>query len=234
MSRLYYPSETDNPSSKFVKTNEKQKDKVRRIVNRKLRPSHFQIKTYYLSDAHYPMDNRLRRIIFLSREYGRFWTNKPSDFIRLNLKTVIRLKCENGQSSQQVYFFPSGGCGWVVVRFVAENPGVWPFHCHITWHFVMGMQVIFIESADKLPKPSSNIPACGGVTPQMFVDKMKSDETPKAGGEKDCKDDTTLLVILLIGWGLFVVSFVLVIALFCRLRQMLGFSLDKSNNVAMT
>ena len=98
----------------------------------------------------------------------------------------------------------------------------------------MGMQVIFIESADKLPKPSSNIPACGDVTPQMFVDKMKSDETPKTGGEKDCKDDTTLLVILIIGWGLFVVSFVLVIVLFCRLRQRAEFGLVKSNNVATT
>ena len=87
MSRLDYPSETNNPSSKSVKTNGKQKDKVRRIVNRKLRPFHFQIKTYYLFDAHYKMDNRLRRIICLSCEYGQFWTNNPSDLIRRILKT---------------------------------------------------------------------------------------------------------------------------------------------------
>ena len=81
MSRLDYPSQKDNPSSKSVKTNVKQKDKVRRIVNRKWRQFHFQIKTSYLFDVHYPMDNRLRRIICLSREYGQFWTNNPSDFI---------------------------------------------------------------------------------------------------------------------------------------------------------
>ena len=23
--------------------------------------------------------------------------------------------------------------GWVVVRFVADNPGVWLFHCHLLW-----------------------------------------------------------------------------------------------------
>ena len=34
-----------------------------------------------------------------------------------------------------------GGCGWTVVRFVADNPGAWPFHCHVTWHLVMGKQV---------------------------------------------------------------------------------------------
>ena len=32
-------------------------NKVRQIVHPKLRPFHFQIKTYYLSDANYPTDN---------------------------------------------------------------------------------------------------------------------------------------------------------------------------------
>jgi len=36
---------------------EKQMNKVRWIVHPKLRPFHFQIKTYYLSDANYPTDN---------------------------------------------------------------------------------------------------------------------------------------------------------------------------------
>ena len=24
--------------------------------------------------------------------------------------------------------------GHIVVQFDADNPGVWPFHCHIAWH----------------------------------------------------------------------------------------------------
>ena len=32
-------------------------EKVRRIVHPKLKQFHFQIKTYYLYDANYPMDN---------------------------------------------------------------------------------------------------------------------------------------------------------------------------------
>ncbi|KAJ7627116.1 multi-copper oxidase [Roridomyces roridus] len=28
--------------------------------------------------------------------------------------------------------------GWAVVRFVADNPGYWAFHCHIAWHMVGG------------------------------------------------------------------------------------------------
>ena len=38
------------------KLTEKPMDKVRRIVHPKLRPFHFQIKTYYLSDANYPTE----------------------------------------------------------------------------------------------------------------------------------------------------------------------------------
>ena len=41
----------------FTLETEKQMDKVRRIVHPNLRPLHFQIKAYYLSDANYPTDN---------------------------------------------------------------------------------------------------------------------------------------------------------------------------------
>ena len=39
------------------KLTEKQMDKIRRIVHAKLRPFHFQITTYHLSDANYPTGN---------------------------------------------------------------------------------------------------------------------------------------------------------------------------------
>ena len=39
------------------KLTDRQMDKVRRIVHPKLKPLHFQIKTYYLSDINYPTDN---------------------------------------------------------------------------------------------------------------------------------------------------------------------------------
>ncbi|VEU21065.1 DEKNAAC102003 [Brettanomyces naardenensis] len=29
--------------------------------------------------------------------------------------------------------------GYAVFRFVVENPGVWPFHCHIGWHMEAGL-----------------------------------------------------------------------------------------------
>jgi hypothetical protein len=34
-------------------------------------------------------------------------------------------------------------CGWLVIQFTANNPGIWMLHCHIEWHLSMGMGVIF-------------------------------------------------------------------------------------------
>ncbi|SCU85732.1 LADA_0D09296g1_1 [Lachancea dasiensis] len=32
-----------------------------------------------------------------------------------------------------------------VVRFKADNPGVWFFHCHIEWHLTQGLAIVLIE-----------------------------------------------------------------------------------------
>ncbi|GAB2278608.1 hypothetical protein Dimus_013287, partial [Dionaea muscipula] len=40
--------------------------------------------------------------------------------------------------------------GWTALRFRANNPGVWLFHCHIESHFYMGMGVVFEEGIDKI------------------------------------------------------------------------------------
>ncbi|KAI3761340.1 hypothetical protein L1987_51752 [Smallanthus sonchifolius] len=51
--------------------------------------------------------------------------------------------------------------GWTALRFVANNPGVWAFHCHIESHFYMGMGVVFEEGIEKVKKLPSSIMGCG-------------------------------------------------------------------------
>ncbi|OXA44997.1 Iron transport multicopper oxidase FET3 [Folsomia candida] len=41
---------------------------------------------------------------------------------------------------------------YLVLRFVADNSGVWTFHCHIDWHNLSGMVVTFIEGEDEARK----------------------------------------------------------------------------------
>lgn len=49
---------------------------------------------------------------------------------------------------------------WLVIRFRADNPGVWLLHCHIAHHFEIGMALVFEEGLEearaiyKIPRQS--------------------------------------------------------------------------------
>ena len=40
--------------------------------------------------------------------------------------------------------------GWMLLRFVADNPGAWAFHCHIGWHNEAGLGMVFATRADEI------------------------------------------------------------------------------------
>jgi FtsP/CotA-like multicopper oxidase with cupredoxin domain len=35
------------------------------------------------------------------------------------------------------------GYGWALIRVLADNPGLWAFHCHISWHMEAGLLMQF-------------------------------------------------------------------------------------------
>ncbi|KAL3232773.1 Iron transport multicopper oxidase FET3 [Nakaseomyces bracarensis] len=41
-----------------------------------------------------------------------------------------------------VYLNPQSS---IVLRFKADNPGVWFFHCHIEWHLLQGLAIVLVE-----------------------------------------------------------------------------------------
>ncbi|KAK9723370.1 ferroxidase fet3 [Basidiobolus ranarum] len=47
--------------------------------------------------------------------------------------------------------------GHVVIRFRADNPGIWPFHCHIEWHLESGLVATIVEAPLQL-QASMKIP----------------------------------------------------------------------------
>lgn len=59
--------------------------------------------------------------------------------------------------------------GHIVLRFKADNPGVWLFHCHIEWHVDSGLIATMIEAPlamqQNLTIPDNHLAACtaGGV-----------------------------------------------------------------------
>ena len=48
--------------------------------------------------------------------------------------------------------------GWAKIRFVANNPGAWFFHCHIEWHMSAGLALVFITSPQQLLSNGYTIP----------------------------------------------------------------------------
>ncbi|KAL1596938.1 hypothetical protein SLS59_007681 [Nothophoma quercina] len=53
--------------------------------------------------------------------------------------------------------------GYIVLRFKADNPGVWFFHCHIDLHLVGGMAATIIEAPDVLQGQQSISSAAQGI-----------------------------------------------------------------------
>ncbi|KAB1224129.1 Laccase-17 [Morella rubra] len=58
---------------------------------------------------------------------------------------------------------PAGG--WLAIRFLADNPGVWFMHCHLDVHTSWGLKMAWIvldgpQPNQKLPPPPSDLPKC--------------------------------------------------------------------------
>ena len=52
--------------------------------------------------------------------------------------------------------------GWLWIRVIADNPGAWPFHCHITWHTEAGLLMQLVTRTDMLehmniPQPNRHL-----------------------------------------------------------------------------
>ncbi|XP_020594846.1 laccase-3-like [Phalaenopsis equestris] len=58
---------------------------------------------------------------------------------------------------------PAGG--WTVIRFVANNPGVWLMHCHMEIHHEWGMAMVFwvedgVGKMESVRPPPTDLPPC--------------------------------------------------------------------------
>ncbi|OAA42872.1 multicopper oxidase [Beauveria brongniartii RCEF 3172] len=108
---------------------------------------------------------------------------------------VIHRSGEDGgefiESAQMQPAFPSTpmrrdtvvveGNGNAVLRFKADNPGVWLFHCHIEWHIVSGLLATFVEAPLELQKTIS--------LPASHLDNCKAAGLPFDGNAAGNTDD---------------------------------------------
>ncbi|KAK8051277.1 diphenol oxidase [Apiospora rasikravindrae] len=65
----------------------------------------------------------------------------------------------------------------VVLRFLADNPGMWALHCHVAWHMEGGMFVSFIE------RPSELVSLIRNMDPQTRSQSMQFCEMNDEGNK---------------------------------------------------
>ncbi|KAJ5735559.1 uncharacterized protein N7483_000684 [Penicillium malachiteum] len=71
--------------------------------------------------------------------------------------------------------------GYFVIRFVADNPGVWFFHCHIDWHLMQGLGMLLIEAPLQIQERVS--------IPQQQYDLCKAAGIPTEGNAAGSTED---------------------------------------------
>ncbi|WVQ76952.1 hypothetical protein IAR50_006631 [Cryptococcus sp. DSM 104548] len=49
--------------------------------------------------------------------------------------------------------------GSVTLRWRADNPGAWMFHCHIDWHLASGLAAVFIEAPEVFQESKDQVPS---------------------------------------------------------------------------
>ncbi|KAG5418637.1 FET3 [Candida metapsilosis] len=49
--------------------------------------------------------------------------------------------------------------GYFVLRFKADNPGVWFFHCHVDWHLEQGLALVLVEAPEEIQAHHKHISA---------------------------------------------------------------------------
>lgn len=60
--------------------------------------------------------------------------------------------------------------GFVRLRFRANNPGYWLFHCHFDWHLPIGMAVMIqVGEKEDMRDPPKDFPRCNNYMPNEVV-----------------------------------------------------------------
>lgn len=72
------------------------------------------------------------------------------------------------------------GNSHAVLRFTADNPGIFLFHCHIEWHVEMGSTATLIEAPELLREYP---------IPQAMLDSCAAQDIPIAGNAAGNTDD---------------------------------------------
>ncbi|XP_044473633.1 laccase-7-like [Mangifera indica] len=108
--------------------------------------------TALITTENHPMHLHGFDFYVLAQGFGNY--NKTRDSKKFNLVNPQR---------RNTIAVPDGG--WAVIRFTANNPGVWYMHCHLDVHLGWGLATAFVVEngptpSTRLPPPPKDLPKC--------------------------------------------------------------------------
>lgn len=93
-----------------------------------------------------------------------FWIMGYGDGVYDPVESPKSFNLVNPPARNNVAVYPFG---WTAIRFKLDNPGAWPFHCHVEWHFHMGMGVMFAHGIHQVKSVPASTLGCG-LTKTLF------------------------------------------------------------------
>ncbi|KAK0115055.1 hypothetical protein ONS96_013525 [Cadophora gregata f. sp. sojae] len=107
----------------------------------------------HMALASHPMHIHGHNFYILDSGVGNWTDNStvinPSNPMRRDTPNVQKAVANAGTAKESDY---QGDPSYVVVQFDMDNPGVWPFHCHIAWHVSDGFVMVILERPDDIEK----------------------------------------------------------------------------------
>lgn len=107
---------------------------------------------------------------------------RSSDFKSTDPSVITKANMTNPLQRDTIQI-ESGGSA--TIRVIADNPGVWFFHCHIEWHLEVGLAVQFVEAPALMQQHASNVPS-------FIADNCKALGLPVSGNAAGHANPTDL------------------------------------------
>lgn len=85
-----------------------------------------------------------------------------------------------GAPTKDTVTVPDGG--YTIIRFIANNPGYWLFHCHIEFHVEVGMALVFkVGDHEQMRPVPKEFPTCSNYMPRIDVGDGATDQRLSGG-----------------------------------------------------
>lgn len=85
-------------------------------------------------DGNHPLHLHGYKYFVLAQGHGYF---DPHLYETMNLSNPLRRDTASAEAF-----------GWILIRLITDNPGMWAFHCHISWHTEAGLLMQFLTRSE--------------------------------------------------------------------------------------